>query len=193
MEASKYFLYHVLLSGKEMESLVGAMPSFRMYNVSQVTSEREISFGQFLSAYHLYIEGLTRGEVVINAPLFSAAWSAVPEAISSQEMKDGRFLQKAVEPVIQLRAHFYSISEGEVRPMSFGKGSISWGIQFGFPLLYRDAKTKEVIETLKKGGGNVPLFQALKGWMRTHTRPAKMRIGEIEVITSLRKGVNCEI
>ena len=189
MEASKYFLYHVLLSRSEMESLIESLPSFVIYNVSQVTAEKEISKESFLSAYGKYIEGLSLGEVIIDAPLFSSAWSMDAGAISCKEVRPGMFFQKAIRPVIQLRAHFYAISGKEVKPMSFGKKSLSWGIQFGFPLLYRDGETKEVVETLKRKEGNVPLFQALKGWMRVHTRPVKMLIEEVEVMTTLRKGV----
>lgn len=193
MEASKYFLYHVLLSQDEMTSLLDSLPPFVIYNVSEVTEEKEISKERFLGAYREYIEGLKKGEVVIDAPLFSSAWSMDEEAISVKEVRPGKFFQKAKKPVIQLRAHFYGISGKEVRPMSFGKGSISWGIQFGFPLLYRDEETKEIIETLKHKGGNVPLFQALKSWMRTYTRPLKMCIEGVEIVTTLRKGVSCEI
>lgn len=193
MEASKYFLYHVLLSKEEMESLLRDLPPFIMYNVSQVTKEREISKDSFLEAYGAYIEGLKRGETVIDAPLFSAAWSMDRQAISCKEVRPGLFFQKAVRPVIQLRAHFYAISGKEVKPMSFGKGSLPWGLQFGFPLLYRDGETKEILETLKVKGGNLPLFHALKEWMRGSTRPVKKMIEGVEVMTTLRKGVKCEI
>ncbi len=189
MQASKYFLYHVLISPKEMESLISFLPLFNIYNVSEVTTEKKISKEAFLSLYRQYMEEAARGEF----PSFSAAWSLDEEAIECKEVRPGMFFQKAIRPVIQLRAHYYSISGKEVNPMSFGKKSIPWGVQFGFPLLYRDPETKEVIEPLKKGGGNLPLFQALKAWMRTNTRPVKMFIEGEEVMTTLRKGVGLEI
>ena len=164
-----------------------------MYNVSQVTQEREIPSEAFLEAYGCYIEGLKKGEIVIHAPFLSSAWSMDAGAISSKEVRPGLFFQKAVRPVIQLRAHFYAISGKEVKPMSFGKGSVPWGLQFGFPLLYRDSETKEILETLKAKGGNLPLFHALKEWMRGSTRPVKKCIEGVEVMTTLRKGVKCEM
>jgi hypothetical protein len=189
MEASKYFLYHVLLSSQEMESLISFLPPFNIYNVSGVTQDKKTSKEAFLIAYGQYIEEAARGEF----PSFSAAWSLDEKAIECKEVRPGMFFQKAIRPVIHLRAHYYSISEKEVKPMSFGKKSIPWGLQFGFPLLYRDPETKEVIEPLKRGGGNLPLFQGLKGWMRANTRPVKMFIEGEEVMTTLRKGVGCEI
>lgn len=189
MNASRYVHIQLLVTADEMEDLFKDLTPFELYNVSQVTENPRVEKKAFLKAYRTYFEAYQRGEVEIDRPLFSLALSRDESAIQFKEMVDGRLLARIIKPVIQMRAHSYTVAGGKLHTMTFGKDAVSWGIQLSFPHLYEDIATKEVVDTLKSGTPNIDLFKTLRQWVRNRTKPATLDIEGEAKKTPLRKGV----
>ncbi|MCH9614772.1 MAG: hypothetical protein SP1CHLAM54_12590 [Chlamydiia bacterium] len=188
MNASRYVHIQLLVSDEEMKDLFETLTPFELYNVSQVTKEPLVEKEIFLNAYRSYFEAFQKGEIEIDRPLFSLALTRDQSAVTQKELPDGRVLTRIVKPVIQMRAHSYTIAGGKLHTMTFGTDAISWGIQLSFPHLYEDVVTGEVKDTLKSGSENIELFKALRVWVRNKTKPTTLDIEGNAIKTPLRKG-----
>lgn len=178
IEASRYFTYYVLFSCQEMRALLAALQPLSIYDISQLTDGSALPEAEFLARYQACLEG---------AEFSACVFTADPAAVTSLEVRPGRFLHRPLRPVLSLRSNHYSTTSG--KPMVYGKGSLPWGLEYAFPQLYRDEETKQVIETLKTPSPNLELFKKLKHFVRAHSRPAKLSIGGKIITSPLRQGV----
>lgn len=185
MNASRFHHIRLLITPEEMHILFETLSPFKLINVSEVTASPEVDQEVFMSAYKAYF----KGDMRINRPLFSCALNRDDSAIFMKQVADGRTLSRIVKPVIQMRAHSYTVAAGKLLPMTFGTDAKAWGIQLSYPYLYEDPSTGESVDTLKSKTSNNDLFKALRVWVRNQTAPATFTIEGKQVKTPLRQGV----
>lgn len=196
MQASRWLQCQVLMSGDEMEALFNHLPPFHIIRVGTVTTpgEGEVSCQQFLNAYRLYIDPLTRSEESLFSPYFSSAFTTSLDCLYAVSLPNGQQILRAAIPVIQLQPHRIGWSEADrkFRPLAMGVGSISWGVQFSYPQLYCEVKTQQVVKVDKSDRfPNTLLFHALQRWIRHHTIPTPFSVEGGKVNVPMRLGKEC--
>ncbi len=199
LQASKWLSHRVLLDSGEMEALLSSLPPFGIYNVSELVSLEKafISTEDFLSRYIGYVAELKAGLIPDEAPLkpyFSAAFSSTADALYIMEAKEGEYIIKTKEPVVQLGVHHFTFSEEQhaFQSMVHSKGAITWGIQFSYPQLYSNSISQNVVEVYKdKNSPNTTLFKHLAKWVRAHTTPAAFMGENKPFYATFRIGKKC--
>ncbi|WP_194848245.1 hypothetical protein [Candidatus Neptunochlamydia vexilliferae] len=199
LQASKWLSHRVLLDVAEMEELLSSLPLFGIYNVSELVSldEAFISTEDFLARYIDYISELKAGIIPDEAPLkpyFSAAFSSTADALYIMEAKEGEYIIKTKEPVVQLGRHHFTFSHEQraFHSMVHSHEAITWGIQFSYPQLYSNSLNQDVVEVYKdKNSPNTALFKHLAKWVRTHTNPAAFVGEDKPFYATFRIGKKC--
>lgn len=199
MQASKWLQLQALLEVSEIQSLLEQLTPCKLYVSGHVCrpGEEVISLDAFLSVYANYIKSLKSG-ITPNEQdfreVFSAAISVTEDAIYAYPLPDGRQIMRVCQPIIQMQVHrmSYSKAEGKFRPMVHGSESILWGIQFAYPQLFQDPKTKEpVTVSLDQSFENTPYFRKLQQWIRHSTIPTPFLIDGKRVNIPMRIGRLC--
>lgn len=196
LQASKWLSHRALVDSSELENLLEALTPFSIYNVSELVEldKVEISHEDFLVKYVDYITSLKAGLIPDETPLkpyFSAAFSASPEALYAMEAKEGKYIVKALAPVVQLSLHHfvYSPEQRRFHSMVHAKNAITWGLQFSYPQIYSNSKTHDVVEIFKDTTfPNTNLFKTLAKWMRAHTTPTPFIIDGKPLNATFRLG-----
>jgi hypothetical protein len=193
---SKSRKHPLLLSDKEMEVLLNYLDPIWMFDVSRPLKLElaEISRSRFLGAYRDYIRGIQSGELVEEGPLhpyFSAVMTCDPKCVYAQMVSGGKYLIKTKKPCIQLKRHHFIYSEG-FHLCAMGRESVTWGIQFSYPHLYMNSKTK-VIGKVEKNPlfSNTDCFHRLSKWVRLNTRPTPFVVDQRRINQPMRLGVSC--
>jgi hypothetical protein len=184
LQVAKWIKVQVLLDSSEMQALIEALdtPHFVCVSDPVCSDAAEISCASFLEIYRGYVDALKRGIPPQEESLrrtFSCALSKTLDVFYAVPLRDGRFLVKPRLPVVQMQAHhfFYSALDGKFHPMALSVESISWGLQFSYPQLYQDPKTKQVVKVSEEAlFVNTPLFTSLMRWMRSHTMPTPFSV-----------------
>jgi hypothetical protein len=190
LEGSKWISYQVLLDGLEMQDLFKhLMPCF-LINVSQVITNQSGIFllEDFFKLYHQYTETLAVTPEM--RPFFSAHVTSSLDTHYAMEVKENTYLIKPLLPSLQLKIcsfHFERETQ-KFHTMCFGKKEISWGLEFSYPALYRDPKTREIVQTLRSNTCNLSLFKKAVAWIRQHTRPTPLLIDGKKIIAPFRIG-----
>lgn len=188
---SKWLKHQVLLDPIEIEDLF-SVGDFCLYNVSEVTSEPALSKSHFFEVYKGYVTALQNGSLQFPKEMrryFSAALSCTPNALYLQKVREGSFLVKPSEPLIQMQAHYFlpSTVDGKIYPLVFSEDSVAWGIQLAYPQIFQGADYEKVGAQF----ANTALFQQMGRWIREHTVPTTFIWNEQKMATSLRLGKNC--
>lgn len=196
LKASKWIKLPLLVDVLELEELCQHLHQmvgpFRLFHVQSIVSrgEGEIPLEKFIAEYDGYLSGLKKGIVPIK-DLSSPVMSLDEESIHIREVSGERALYQPKLPVIQLQPNKirYSSEDGAFRSQLYGSDSITWGIQFSFPMIYQDAQTHEIIktETLE----NARLFRALQKWVRTSTRATPFIVNGKKQNEPFRLGKKC--
>jgi hypothetical protein len=100
-------------------------------------------------------------------------------------------LIKPIKPIIQLQAHhfFYSSLDGKFHPMVLSQESISWGLQFSYPQLFQDPKTKTIAKVVdSEEFPNTDLFSRLQKKMRECSLATPFIIDGMRVNSPIRIG-----
>ena len=204
LQASKWLESQLLIDGDEMAALLDHLGPFFLFACGSVcrAGKGEISKDEFLRHYRAYIELLKNGvepEASFYRSLFSPALTVTTDSLFSLPLSDEREIIRVSKPVIQLQAHYmsYSTVDKKFHSMVFGSDSISWGIQFSYPQLYRDDQTK-IVEAVKESPAfpNTHVFHALQKWVRQNTIPTpfhvKTAVGDESVVNvPMRLGKKC--
>ncbi len=196
LQVSKWLKTQVLLDSKEMEALLEALSPFYLVSVSGPVPSEEgvVSIASFLEVYTEYVALLKQGlvpPVERFRQVFSCALSRTLEAFYAMELGKDRHLIKPLMPVIQLQAHhlFYSTLDKKFHPMVFSKESISWGLQFSYPQLFQDPKTRGVVKVNDaERFVNSALFSTFLRWIRSHTVPTPFIVEGVKTNVPMRIG-----
>ncbi|MDN3506986.1 MAG: hypothetical protein P0S96_07140 [Simkaniaceae bacterium] len=193
LQVSKSRKLPILLDTSEMQALFQNLEPFHIFDVARPVNldEAEISKEDFLKSYALYIQGIKEGNLIEeNLPLFSSIFTSSPEVLYAMELKNGKVLIKPRLPVVQLQRHHFVYSDA-FHSGVMGTDSITWGIQFSYPQLYLDPKTKSIgkVDRSEKFP-NTLLFQRLAKWVRDHTSATPFEIEGKKVNQPMRLGKN---
>ncbi|MCB1107056.1 MAG: hypothetical protein KDK76_03055 [Chlamydiia bacterium] len=196
MHASKWLSHRALLDSGEMGALLSALPTFSIYNVSEIVDlqKARISIEDFLVSYVDYAATIKAGLVPDEKylkPYFSAAISASSRPLYAMKVKEGKYIIKVKEPVIQLSFHHFTFSHEQkaFHSMVHSRESVTWGLQFSYPQLYSNSITNDVIEIYKdRENPNTKLFQILAKWMRANTTPAPFLLDGTPINATFRLG-----
>lgn len=182
-EVSRWQSQTGLLDPSEMEDLLQSLPACHLVAVSEVLDKSEalLSVKDFLKIYSEDIEHLKSGKERDESKTrkyFSCNLTLSPTTHYAMEMRGG-CLMKARAPVIQLQSHSFSFEREKKRflTMNFGKNCIPWGIQFSYPQIFRDPKTKAIHQTYSSSAfPNTLLYKEIMRWFRNHTQPVPFLI-----------------
>lgn len=199
MEVSKWLKSPVLLDAEEMQALLKELAGIHFYFTQSVTpfGKGEIPSHDFLEVYKNYISELKEGRLPeeTNYRLyFSAALTAASDSLYAIRVGEESQLIRVAKPVIQLQSHHIARSpvDGKFHAMTFGTNSISWGIQFSYPQLFRDPDTLQILNVDDSHNfPNTLLFRTLQHWVRHNTVPTPLQIGEEKITLPIRLGKNC--
>lgn len=195
LQVSKWLKVQVLLDADEMQKLLEALAPVHFVVVSEpvVAQDAVISCEQFIEKYREYVDLLKEG-IVPQAELlrryFSSALSKTLDPFYAMAAGE-KFLIKPIKPVIQLQAHhfFYSDLDGKFHPMVLSPESVSWGLQFSYPQLYQDPKTRQVVKvTDTPEFPNSALFSKLQKWIRSETLPTPFLVKGVRINPPIRIG-----
>ena len=193
--ASKWLKQQVLLDIEEMRQLFKELAPFRLFNVSEVTSFKELerSPSHFLEIYYNYTHSIKNALPFTNTSFqryFSPGMTLQEEDLYALEIAPDRYMAKPIKPLIQLQAHRFLPSLSSKLPLSMvmSPQSISWGIQFSYPQLLHDGVRGF---KMSKNEGNGILFSKLTSWLRVHTLPTSFLWKEKTLATSFRLGKKC--
>lgn len=199
MQASKWLTCPALIDGDEMEALLNTLGAFQIYMTSCVTKRNlgRVDPQEFLSAYRTYIQTLQSGQLPDDTQyrhLFSSVFTVTPDALFAVLVGDTEQLVRVAQPIVQLQPHRmgYSTADGKFRSKTFGSDSITWGIQFSYPQLYKDSITHEIHEVdMAPQFPNTILFRTIQKWVRHHTIPTPFLVGDQHTNVPMRIGKNC--
>ncbi|MBS0603436.1 MAG: hypothetical protein JSS60_00190 [Verrucomicrobia bacterium] len=196
LQVSKWLKIQVLLDTDEMNDLLKALGEVAFVVVSEPVEPQDavISAGSFLAKYADYIHLLKQGEVPPADDFrrfFSSALSTTLDTFYAIAAGGNKFLIKPLKPVVQLQAHhfFYSDLDRKFHPMVLSAESVSWGVQFSYPQLFQDPKTRQIVKVADTPEfPNSALFSTLMKWMRSATLPTPFEVGSTRVNSPIRVG-----
>ncbi|MCB1080336.1 MAG: hypothetical protein KDK69_00810 [Chlamydiia bacterium] len=199
LQASKWLSHRALVDVREMQDLLESLPPFAIYNVSELVSLQtaRISVENFLAKYIDYVTSLKAGVFVDETPFkptFSCVFSASPKALYAMKAKEGQYIIKPLEPVVQLSFHHFIFSREQLQfhSMVHSQEAVSWGLQFSYPQLYSNSLKGDVIEVFKDPENpNTKLFQTLAKWMRSATTPVPFLLDDKKIHATFRIGKEC--
>jgi hypothetical protein len=196
--ASKWLHTQFLVDVNELAALFQRLDSFSLFSTMSVRpiGENRLTKEQFLDCYGTYVATLQAGKVPNDDEyrfMFTALLTSTESALQSIQVAGNREMIRPIAPIIQLQLHRFDISpdDGKVRPMVFGKGTHSWGLQASYPQLFADPLTSEVYEVLKEERfQNNALFREFQKWVREYTMPTPLQIRGNKVNATIRIGKN---
>lgn len=199
IQVSKALKIRVLLDEKEMEDLVFNIGDFEIYDVSRVVGEDHgfIDKRVFLRGYSQFVEALRTGKFPDESlvkHLFSSVFTMKRELLYAMKVGEKKFLIKALRPIIQLQTHhlLYSELDGKFHSIAQGKETIAWGLQFSYPQIFQDPKSKSFSKvTSTPDFPNTALFLALQQWMRQNTLPTPFMVQGKKINLPVRLGKRC--
>ncbi len=202
--ASRFIAFPALLDISEMAAFFeGLSPTF-LFNLSApATSAHPTPHEKFLSNYSTYIEALKCGDsqlMKVTSRLFNLLLTDRKESVYAIAIEgDERILLRQQLPALQLQAHSfrYSALDGKVHTQVYASDSISWGITFSFPQLFRDRATEEILEYKQAHFPSRELFKKVAAWIRSNTLPVRFFVDGKRVTSTMRIGkkaltwINC--
>ena len=186
-QGSLYHKIQALLSISELKALLGALSVPNIIPVAGVEPQKQfVCQEQFLEAYVHYLdsnEATSKLCVALSDAQSPLAW---------QKVSSG-FIARPVEPVIHVKPFSFMIDQdGHFRGGMRGPGARSWGLEFKYPMLFMDAKTKSIEKTCKMPYPNNPLFAILRRWMRSDTKVASFEVNGVQKTSTFRIGKKVE-
>jgi hypothetical protein len=199
LQVSKSIKTQVLLDIDEMRGLFDALGPFYICPVSSAVMPDQafISREDFLEKYASYVAALKEGRVADEAalkPLFSSVFSASLEALYAMEVPGGKWLIRAIKPVIQLQAHHFFVSavDGRIHPMVLSQESISWGLQFSYPQIYQHPQTAKISKVeVSDEFPSSALFVKLVRYLRANSLPTPIWHQGRRINSPIRVGKKC--
>jgi hypothetical protein len=125
---------------------------------------------------------------------FSSIFTTQRELLYAMAVGENKFLVKVLRPVVQLQMHhlLYSELDGKFHSIAQGKNTISWGLQFSYPQIYQDPKSKIFSKVIENSEfPNTSLFLALSRWVRQNTLPTPILNRGKKINLPVRLGKRC--
>jgi len=181
-QASKFLKWQFLI--RDMQGLMETLPDFWILQAGRVVEDPFVKKQDFLVHWARYLEDPT-----FTSPLFSAVWTSDLTAVYAIDRKeDSKQLVRLRGPILQLRPHRFTLSKecDKIYSMAYGENTRSWGVELSYAALYSNTCDHLLHETLKEDLLNNKLYKTFVSWMRNHTRASKFKVGEKEIVSSIR-------
>lgn len=197
LQVSRWLKVQVLADPGEMEALFTMFPpDLFLASVSEPATacDAMIPSKAFLVRYAEYVDLLKQGKVPATENFrrhFSCAISQTSETFYAIAAGNDRYLIRPSHPVIQLQAHhfFYSSLDKKFHPMVLSADSVTWGLQFSYPQLFQDPKTRQIRKVMDTPEfPNSALFSTFLKWMRNTTLPTPFEVDGTRVNAPIRTG-----
>jgi hypothetical protein len=196
LQVSKWLKVQVFLDTDEMQEFLKVLAPVEFVVVSGLVRPEQaiLSSAFFQEKYADYVSLLKQGQIPCTdhfRPFFSTAMTRSLDVFYAIAAGDGRYLIKPLKPVVQLQAHhfFYSNLDHKFHPMVLSEDSVTWGLQFAYPQLYQDPKTRQVIKVTDSSEfPNSALFSRLLKWIRSATLPTPFEVGGVRTNSPIRIG-----
>lgn len=198
-QASKWLTFPLLCSVEELGDLLLTLHQPFIVSLASINEEGQdtVSEQQFLSDYDQYIQSLKSGALPERNTFqktLTKGLSAKLDHFCKIPAGENKYLIRLTKPVIQLQPYWfvYSEADNKFHSMTFGKETITWGIQFSYPQLFQDPVTKEVHKVLtSEAFPNNVLFKAMQKWMRANSQATPFLIKNQRVNIPIRLGKQC--
>lgn len=191
--ASKWQKFYLFLSPKEVENLFAFWSIDHLYLTGKVLERESLIVKNWIEKYANVLNAFWEGGSERNK-LFSSILPAVisisEESLYRQDVSNG-FLVHMKDPCFVLQEHWfrYVPKDEKIYPMNFTNESLFWGLQFSYPQIFQDSKTKKIYNAnLESSFGNAKLLILLRKWIREHTKPVSLQVGEMKHSTLFRIG-----
>jgi hypothetical protein len=199
IQVSKALKVQVLLDEEEMRDLFAALGNFELFEVSRVVDANHGFVGKntFLETYAAYAGALKEGRLPDESlfkHFFSSVMTKEREILYAMPAGEKKFLIKALRPAVQLQTHhlLFSKLDGKFHSIAQGKDTISWGLQFSYPQIAQDPKTKVFCKVANSPEfPNTALFLALSRWVRQNTLPTPILDRDRRINLPVRLGKRC--
>jgi hypothetical protein len=188
-QAAKWVKIQALVDENELSELFEE--SFLIYPLSGMFPLEKLPIEKktYLETYKTWIDQAKSGQIPqVDKDLNVVAWTQTPDDIWVQQIPGEKYLVKPCAPFVQVQIHNMGFSpiDKEYRPMILSQNSIFWGLQFSYPQVYQEPKTKEFKES-----EDSELFQAIRKWIRNTTVPTPMLYEGKRTNIPIRLGKNC--
>lgn len=191
--ASKWNKQIAFLDPTELKELFSHLSPFSIHPLGKVVEKEqsEISLEAFIDSYtglidRLKIQGFLQKE---DFKAFDAfAISCKKDAFYLLEIKNG-YLIKPRAPHIMIRPHFFDYSD-RFRSGVLGLNSLFWGLEFSFPHIFQDPKTKK-IEKVSVLSENSILFTKIRKYLRKISNSTTFTVGDKKYPVAYRLGKKC--
>ena len=201
LQASKWIKHPVLVDTAEMQDLLKMLSPSDLFIVSQPVTKEDawVSPDKFIKFYSEYIDALKSGSIP-NEETLRHYFSSILTRDYDQVLyampvgKQEKFLIKALKPIIQLQLHhfYFSPLDTTFHSMVLSEESVTWGIQFSYPQLCLDLKTKEIKKVKDtEEFPNTELFSKLTKWVRASTMPTPFIWQGRRINPPIRLGKSC--
>lgn len=196
LQASKWLKFQVLLDPEEMHDLLSCLGEVQFVCVSEPVRAEDavISSRLFEEKYAAYVDQLKQGEVPATSDYrryFSSAMTSNLDPFYAIPAGSEKYLIKPIQPVIQLQGHsfFYSERDEKFHSMVLSEESVTWGLQFSYPHLFQDLKTRKIgkVSDIPHFPNNT-LFSKLSKWMRNATLPTPFEVSGVRTNAPMRIG-----
>lgn len=200
LQVSKWISLDILISPSELQQLLESIPEGKIYMGNGLCQKGmgEISKENFQSHYKVYCQAIrdpSKPDLSRFRRDFGFFLSTDSEILYSMPVSDSQHLIKAIKPVIQFQAHFFSFSQHDqkVRSMSMGQDSIPWGLQISYPMIFQHPKSGEIHQVRNEEGfPNSKAFHHIQKWVRKNSKATNLSWGNEGFFAPIRLGNQCD-
>jgi len=198
-QASRWLQIPFLVSATELKILFDEMGEFSIFQLGgvQEVGKGDVNRDRFLSVYAGYVAALQEGKQPNKAQyglVFSSAITKDPKSLYGIKVAEGKKIIRMRRPVIQIQEHLFDYSQDDQRFRSnvYGTESVTWGLQFTYPQLFKDPQTDQVYNVMKDPSfPNTELFRTFQRWMRGQTQPVPFVVDGKKINAPIRLGKEC--
>jgi len=183
--ASKWHKLYFLLSKSEFIELFEGL-EFSIHPLGGIIKEKDlfISFEKIASSYGTNLTAFYKEKKAFKMPSYLLTNNR--DALYIIDGRENEVMLKIKKPVLYLKPHFFTISEGKVHA-TLGKEAIYWGFCLSYPQIFQDPETKK-FEKINKRYSNTDLFITLRKKLRSISSCITFLVNDKKVVSSYRLG-----
>ncbi len=201
ISGSLWLSKHLLLDEEEWRTFFSTpdilnMEMFRasgLFNANML----QITPSEFTAHWKDYLHDLYTASRVDDARFrqhFSAYLSLTRDALRVKVHSTEKGMIIPVLPCVTMQLHRFSCSKespGKVLSGVFGPHTISWGVTISYPQIAQNQGTKKIMKALSdESCHNRILWKSIQRFVREHTLPLPLILGEKKIWASIRIGRN---
>ncbi len=195
---SRWVSLDFLIDLDEMKAFLKELDPFHLLSSTPIQKEDPFYLSQedFLDAYSYYISELKEGRIPELARYkfyFHLFLTTHLDGIFRRAVSEEKEILKIEIPTLLVRPICLNFSrvDQSIRVGPLNPEGILWGLQISFPQLIQKARSPEIEPIKPQNDPNAMLFKKVRGWIRTHTKPALFKVSGKEISVPIRLGKKC--